>query len=107
MMAGLIFFANTSIALAKMDSLTYMTEMNALSKAVALEEKCNIAIDPDAMMAFVTEHFAGHESEVLSELNANVRIAKYSLRKSSALEINLLCATVQKYVNNHKLAPAN
>ena len=107
MMAGLIFFANTNITQAKMEGLTYMTEMDALAKAVALEEKCNIAIDADAMMVFVTNQFEGHESNVLSGLSANVTVAKYQLKKASDLQIKILCATVQKYVTKHKLAPTN
>ncbi len=107
MIAGLMFLTNISVAQEKMDGLTYMTEMTALAKAVALEEKCNIAIDAEAMMAFVTKRFVGYESKVLAGLNANVTIAQYSLKRASALQMKLLCATTQTYVNKNKLAPTN
>lgn len=101
------FWAMTLPAQAKMDDMTYLTEISALANAIALEKSCNSKIDVDAMMSFVTTHFEGRESEVLAQLDGQVTLANFSLKDASDLQKKLLCATSQKYIEKHNLAPAS
>ena len=95
-----------TLGFAQMDELAYITEVSALAKALALEEECQISINPDAMIAFVTERFEGSENKLLSELDGHVTAAQFGLKDVSTLQKKLQCAVAEQYITKHGLGPS-
>ncbi len=80
-----------------MSDLEYLVEGPAIAKAIAIQEECGIAIDDDQLLAFISDHFADKEAQLLSMLDFEIEMAKDSFSEASALQKKVECRAANAY----------
>lgn len=80
-----------------MSDLEYLVEGPAIAKAIAIQAECGIEIDDDQLLAFISDHFADKEAQLLSMLDFEIEMAKDSFSDASALQKKVECSAAKSY----------